>query len=387
MQRRMRVLTALLIADDRPGHYHLSDGVVAAARRLRPIRVIRLQVRRRWSGRPLALLSNAGFPASWLLHSAYGLSPSAIPKVDFIVSAGAETLAANIAVARLTGAPNIFCGSLRRYDPRGLRLVLTSYASQADRPRHVMVLKPSALCRGTLPGSPDRLAPGAVPQTMGLLLGGDSRECRFGFEDCAKLLELVERSHRLLGTRWVISNSRRTPAAMTDSFAAHVAAGSDAIDAFIDVGTTGPGTLGRVLERAEAIVCTDDSSTMISECVSAGLAVIGARPSRAVFTTDEQGYRKFLLDNGWYRSLPIAELTPDKLVRELARVQPLTKDPLDHLAGILRQRLPELFGYVPSPGAKRGRASPEFESGHQALSIAASPSSRRTSIFSPTPTD
>lgn len=377
----MRTLTALLLADDRPGHYHLSDGVIAAARRLRSVKVIRMQVQRRWSGRPLALLSNAGFPASWLLHSAYGVTRSAIPKIDFVVSAGAETLAANIAVARMTGVPNIFCGSLRQYDPGSLHLVLTSYASQASRPRHVMVLKPSALRRDTLTGSRKRLGPGAVPQVMGLLLGGDSRECRFGSEDCDKLVDLVRRSHRS-GTRWVVSNSRRTPAALSDRFAALVAAGSDAIEAFIDVHTIGPGTLGRILERAEAVLCTDDSSTMISECVSAGLAVIGARPSRAAFTPDEQGYRKFLLDNGWYRSIAIAELTPDRLMRELARVQPITKDPLDHLAGILSQRLPELFGNALSTGTKKGRACPGLDIGHQGLRGAASLWSGQTSTFS-----
>lgn len=341
---RMRGLTALLLSDDRPGHYHLSDGVLAAARRLRPVEVIRMRVHRRWSGRPLALMSNAGFPASFLLRSAYGLSPSTIPPADFVVSAGAETIAASIAISRLTGAPNIFCGTLRSYDPEGLRLVLTSYASHASRPRHIKVLKPSALSRNVLTRCPNRLPAGAVPHTLGLLLGGDSGECRFEAEDWTKLLDCVELSHRVLGTRWLISNSRRTPQAVSDALAARVATGWEATAKFIDVRNTGPGTLGRVLERAQAIVCTDDSSTMISECISAGLAVIGVRPRRVAFTRDEQGYRRYLLDNAWYRSLAILELTPDRLLNEISLVQPLTENPLDWLAGIMRERLPELFG-------------------------------------------
>ena len=338
----MRALKTLLLTDDRPGHYHLSDGIIAAAGRLRPVEVIRLRVRRRWSGRPLALLSNAGCPASWLLRSAYGLAPSQIPSADFIVSAGAETLAASIAAARLTGAPNIYYGSLRRYRPEGFRLVLTSYASQSSRPRHVMVLKPSALNRRA-PAAGTRLTTDAVPRTIGLLLGGNSGECRFEPAEWEKLLDLVDRSHQALGIRWVVSNSRRTPAAVSDAFAALAASGPHAIDAFIDVRTTGPGTLGRILERSHAIVCTDDSSTMISECVSAGFAVVGVRPRRAAFTPDERDYRQFLIDEGWYRSLAIAELTPENLLDELARIEPLATDPLDRLAGILRQHLPELF--------------------------------------------
>ena len=42
MHIRMRTLTALLLSDGRPGHYHLSEGVIAAAQRLQPVSVLRL---------------------------------------------------------------------------------------------------------------------------------------------------------------------------------------------------------------------------------------------------------------------------------------------------------------------------------------------------------
>ena len=351
MHAGMRTLTALLLSDGRPGHYHLSEGVIAAARRLRPVRVSRLEVRRRWSGGVLAVLTNARLPAGWLLRTGYGLSPSQIPPADLIVSAGAETLAASIAIARLTGATNIFCGTLRRYNPEGLRLVLTSYAAHAGRPRHVMVLKPSPLGRDVLERPCDGSIPGRPLREMGLLLGGNSRECRYDAKEWEQLLELVERSHQSLGVRWVISNSRRTPTAVSDLVARH-AAQSSAITSFVDVRTAGHGTLGRVLGRVQAVVCTDDSSTMISECVSVGIPVLGARPGLAVFTPDERGYRQYLIDNGWYRSTPIGELTPHTLLRELARIQPLSEDPLDKLADILRERLPELFGEFGSEAGK-----------------------------------
>lgn len=111
----MRDLTTLLISDNRPGHYHLSDGVVGALRRLRPVRVVRMVVHRRCSGRLSAWLSNLRFSPEALLRLAYGLAPSRIPSADIVVSAGAETLAASAAIARLNEVPNIFCGSLRRF--------------------------------------------------------------------------------------------------------------------------------------------------------------------------------------------------------------------------------------------------------------------------------
>ena len=52
---------------------------------------------------------------------------------------------------------------------------------------------------------------------------------------------------------------------------------------------------------------------MISEAVSARLPVVGVAPAAHRFTDEEQDYRSFLIDNGWCRVLPIAELTPDAL--------------------------------------------------------------------------
>ena len=80
---------------------------------------------------------------------------------------------------------------------------------------------------------------------------------------------------------------------------------------FIDYRTAGPGTLPEVFAKAELIVCTEDSSTMISEAVSARLPVVGVAPQAHRFTDEEHSYRSFLIDNGWCRVLPIAELTPD----------------------------------------------------------------------------
>lgn len=339
----MRALTALIFADDRPGHYHLSDGIIAAMRRLRPVKVIRIKVARRWSGRLLSVLSNTGFPAGWMLRLAFGLSPTALPRSDVIISAGAETLAANICAARITGAPNVYYGSLRRYAPSSLRLVLTSYASQCHLPGHVMVLKPSALSRESLSLGGNRFALGAVPKVIGLLLGGDSGECRYENGDWTTLLDFVEHSHRMLGVKWIVSNSRRTPSQVSDEIVVRAASAEGAVAGFIDVRESGPGTLGRLLEQVQAIVCTDDSSTMISECVSAGFPVVGARPRRSAFIPDEQAYREYLSENNWYRSVAIADLTPNTLLSELSRIRPLNEEPLDRLAAILQERLPELF--------------------------------------------
>jgi hypothetical protein len=102
--------------------------------------------------------------------------------------------------------------------------------------------------------------------------------------------------------------------------------------------------LPEVFATAEIIVCTEDSSTMISEAVSARLPVIGVAPAAHRFTDEEQNYRVFLVRNNWCRVLPIAELTPASFARALSEIEPIKENPLDALAAKLKARLPGLLG-------------------------------------------
>jgi mitochondrial fission protein ELM1 len=98
-----------------------------------------------------------------------------------------------------------------------------------------------------------------------------------------------------------------------------------------------------VFAAAEAIVCTADSSSMISEAISARVPVVGVRPRRHHFTEEEQRYRSFLIESDWCRVLPIAMLTPEIFARALSEIKPMQENPLDTLSRKLKERLPELF--------------------------------------------
>jgi hypothetical protein len=41
-------LKIIFLADTRPGHYHLAQGLIAAVARLRPVDVTRIEVKRKW---------------------------------------------------------------------------------------------------------------------------------------------------------------------------------------------------------------------------------------------------------------------------------------------------------------------------------------------------
>lgn len=341
-------LKLIFLADTRPGHYHLAQGVIAALARLRPVEVTRVPVERRWIVPTRWLrrrIASENFFPPRMLRMAYRIDTHALPKADLVVSAGGETLMPNICVSRFLGVPNIYCGSLLRgLGPENFSLVISSYDRDAGSPRHLVVLKPSAINPDALgrPVEALRYGPARHPRTAGLLIGGNAGPFRYRRAEWERLLDFARTVAKTWGTRWLVSTSRRTPPFVADRLAA-LARDESVIARFIDFRTAGPGTLPRIFGEAEAIVCTEDSSTMISEAVSARLPVVGVAPAAQRFTDEERAYRDFLMRNNWCRVLPIAALTPESFAQALAEIEPLKENPLAALAAHIKGRLPELF--------------------------------------------
>lgn len=343
----MRALQVLLLSDGRPGHYSLAEGIVTAIARLRDVELRRLQVERPWwlPARVLSGLVNAGVAPEVLLRRVHGVQPSRLGTPDLIVSAGGDTLAANVAAARLTGASNIFYGSLRRYRPRDFTLVLTSYAEQAKGANRLMTLKPSSLDPDEV-GEGQKLPfrdPATPPRVAGVIVGGDSGTVKFSDADWADLFVFLTESADFWGTRWIVSNSPRTPD-LVSGMLAGLAGNGGAVERFIDVRRSGPGTLGPLLAQSEVILCTGDSSTMLSECVWMRRPVVAVTPRGWSLPANEASYRSWLADNGWTRQLAIAELEPELLLDTLDEITPLENNPLDRLGAELKARLPLLQG-------------------------------------------
>ena len=344
----MTPLKVIFLADTRPGHYHLAQGVIAAISRLRPVEVTRIEVKRKWIVPTRWLrrrINSKGFYPPRMLRMAYRIDADALPKADLVVSAGGETHMPNICVARFLGIPSIFCGSLLRgLEPEHFSLIISSYDRDAASPRHMVVLKPSAIDPDALgrPAVVPRYCAELHPRLAGLLIGGNAGPFRYRRQEWELLLVFAAEISKAWGTRWLVSTSRRTPAHVADRIA-ELAKDDSVIARFIDYRTAGPGTLPEIFAKAEIIVCTEDSSTMISEAVSARLPVVGVAPAAHRFTDEEQDYRSFLIRNGWCRVLPIAELTPETFAGALSEIEPLKENPLDALAARLKERLPALF--------------------------------------------
>lgn len=336
----MADLRILILSDGRPGHTNLSEGIAAALGRHRAVEITRLEVDRgKWPGPVAALLTRSTFTPQGILKIVYGLEPSDLPPADIIISAGGETLAANICAARILDAQNIFYGSLRQYRAADFTLVLTSFARQAKRaPNIVQALKPSALDPDTLPTGPAD-APAGM---LGLLVGGPTSGVVYRAADWQALTRLVRETTAAFGIRWIASNSRRTPPEMSAALRELVTAEDTPIAELLDVDGPAAQSLPELLAKVSGIVCTADSSSMISEAIWARKPVVAVEPAKFTLTHNEQDYRNWLAHNGWATSMPIAGLTPQKLAAAIAELQPNQRNPLDDLADLLQANLPSL---------------------------------------------
>jgi mitochondrial fission protein ELM1 len=344
-----RPLNALLLSDGKPGHYHQADGVIAALARLGPVNTTRLEVRRRFviPTRALLQLVNAGAPAARVLWLGYGIRAAALPPADVVVSAGGETLAANAAAARALGAANIFCGRLRRLAPQHVKLVLVTLESLATHPNHLVCLPPSPIDVGQMRAAgrdARRFGPANPPARVGVLIGGNSGAFRYRQSDWLRLTCFLRDAHRSHGVGWLATTSRRSGAFIGDALAAMAAEPESGLETFIDFRTAGPGTLAQIFAAADAVLCTDDSTTMLSEAVGACLPVVAVAPQASAVETREAEYRRYLAGRGWYRPLPLAQLTAATFLAALEEITPRTGSAGDELAAAIGRRLPELFG-------------------------------------------
>lgn len=349
----MPPLRALLLSDRRPGHYHLAQGLLAAAQRMRPVEVRQIEVHRaRWlPARVLGVLLELGVRPAHILRFAYGLDPLTLAPADIVVSAGGDTLPANVSAARLIGCKNIFYGSPRRFKPEDFSLLLTSYRLTKEWPRHAMTLKPSPLDPDELP----RPQPGNL-KTIGVLIGGPTRGVRFCANDWDRLFAFLCDLHAERGTRAMISNSRRTPQWVSDEIARRANDRASGIAKFVDVRVAGSDTLEQLFAESAVVLCTADSSSMVSEAIWLRKRAIALVPSHMTLSDNERSYRTHLESSGWCRAIAMGDLSQRSYDEAVAKLTPLKRNPLEILAELLREKLPDLFEEAAAP-SKRSRAS------------------------------
>jgi len=327
----------LILADARPGHFRQSEGLAAAIGRRRPVTVRLLTVRPHaiLRGTALRFLVRAGLPPALGLRLAFGLDRAALGQPELIVSAGSDTLAANVLAHRLLGTANVFIGTIRNLAERDFAAVLTSFPSEARRPRHVLAAKPTLVDPDRLPPPrPITAASDLAGASLAVLVGGPTPGHRWNDADWQALAGLLRRL-AADGVRLRITTSRRTPAAAVAALRPLAdAAGTERLTLYGDA----PPTSLEPFFGADAILVTDDSATMVFEAVSARRPVVTLAPSERRPTRDDEAFAH-LAAEGLIRRLEAVAATPQSIAIALAAARPLAAHPGDLVVDALAPAL------------------------------------------------
>ena len=340
----------LIFADARPGHFRQSEGLAAALARRSDVRVRRLEVRPRpvLNGTLLRWLVRAHLSPALLLRLACGLAPGAIGRPDLIVSAGSDTLAANVLAHRLSGAPNVFIGTIRDLAENDFTAVLTTFPSQAARPRHVLAAKPTLVDPDRLPPlRPIASAADLAGASLGVLVGGPTPSHGWSEADWSTLATRLGTVARETGARLRITTSRRTPAAAVAAL--EVLAETGAVETLAIFGRTPAVPLDRFF-GADALLVTDDSATMVFEAVTARRPVVTLAPTDRQPTRDDEAFAH-LEGQALIRRMALVALAPHSLAEAIAAIRPMATHPAVPLLAALAPLLaPAGLACVESPG-------------------------------------
>jgi mitochondrial fission protein ELM1 len=327
--RDPRALSLLILSDGRPGHFRQCEAMAMALARRRPVAVARTELRLR-PGLPRALAARLAraLPSRAYLRVAHGLSADDFPQADLVLSAGAVTFGASIALRRLRGAPNVIAGSLRGLDPADVTLTLLPYARAAQMPNHAYLLKPAAV-------DPDLLPParpwGAGERKLGVLVGGPTPFAAFEAEDWSALADLLRALAARPGLDVTVATSRRTPDAAYAALEPLRTAGVSLLDFRAGAPSLQP------LFAADALLVTLDSMSMISEAVAARRPTLVLEPRRTRPFRDAEIVADLAAEDR-LRVLRLAGADAAAVDAALPAVRPMTENHLDRLADEILRR-------------------------------------------------
>ncbi len=260
-----------LLSDGLPGHASQSEGIVRALAADREVRVSRIAT----SLRSKALRSPARFLANrvpalrgHLAGPFYRFAGVPDTRPDLIVSAGGNTLAANLALARRHGSPNVFSGTLKGYDPGLFDLVITVTPIAGARNNLVLDLPPTDIT----PGSPRTTRSGL----LAALIGAPGAGYAYTPDEWSMLAGQMNRISTTTGNRWLVTTSRRTGKAIEQLLEqgldpAHVAEA-------VWYARRPAKVVSRFLAEADAVLVTEDSLSMVAEAIYSARPVVTLQP-------------------------------------------------------------------------------------------------------------
>lgn len=265
-----------VLEDGRPGHANQSWGLVQQFDlNLKHTCSSRHPAPRSWLKRPLqALLHHFKSPIllrlTYLIYYRSPLPPHSPANV--ILSTGGDTLIGNIILAQLWNIPNIFIGKESSLTAKAVALVITT-AEGLQKPN---VLRLSLACVRRAYPEPEIAQASPLP-LIAVLIGGDSQEYQYAQADYEMLADVLNCLCQNQKWQLLITTSRRTGTM-----------GEAILKSRIDqkwvaeatwYGEQPRPTSGPYSMRADVILCSEDSGSMLTESLAYGKPIVAFYPS------------------------------------------------------------------------------------------------------------
>jgi uncharacterized protein len=335
-------MQVIILKDERPGHYHQSEGVALAMSKLGDTKVERVQVIPR--NKPILRYLRKCLVSGWItpqfcLRLAY--KPHALPTISddvLLVSAGGDTLLANVCHSKINQISNVFIGSTRGLPDSWFSAIHLIYERFRDRVPYVVTLKPNSV-------DPDHgdsatsLDQGLAGRKFTLLVGGATRTYKFTAKDWERLVAFVLNTGKEWGVTWSVSTSRRTSGRLAEKLLSLSQEHPDIVTNFIDYSMAGPGSARDLMFSSDVIVCTEDSNSMLTESICARRPVVSLQPDLFDGSEDEKEYLVHLEREGWMVRVKLSGVDLNSVKSCLQSLTPMQENHLELLAEKIADRL------------------------------------------------
>lgn len=303
-------MNVLVIRDDKPGHYHQTEGIVLSLKEIYPqmcIEYVDVQVRGKVSRKLLRVLLNhcttffeKAFSLGYIqyFYKTYSLPQN---KPDLILSTGGNTANLNVWFAKAYHAHNILNGRVR-----GLREALftkvTTVIDLGYTNQIVIDVAPNTITAEKLKAEAQNFLDlhHLQGEFYALLLGGDGAGYRYDDTFYDELIAFLKRTSDTNHIQWLITTSRRTPLSVEEKLKQHL---KDHSAYFVAYNTKPEKVLLPFLGASKAVFVTEESASMISEAISARKPVYTLFPKEANPDSNYQKIVEKFLTQKWIKKI------------------------------------------------------------------------------------
>lgn len=281
MTRSGKVLRVCWIKDQKPGHLTKVRGLLKAIGQHRSIDLTECEVN--WVTKSVRLclrylpFLKSKYPLRYCLDL-----PHSLDSFDLVVSAGGATEWPNARLGQLSGAKNIYLGSLRMFDCSAFSLLPRIDEGNGDNVVK-MTIVPSELNRSQAALEAHRVFPKDFGKTWTVLIGGDGSGIAWTISDWLALAKGIIGSAREARARLIVTTSRRTGRVGEKTLKAEFeASGLLACGVWHCEGPSDKSpSLVAMIGQSELVCVTEDSASMVNEAVASGRPVFTFRPERS----------------------------------------------------------------------------------------------------------